>query len=219
MGTKPVSKSDLKSRYPIVLRISLIINLLVIILLFALIPKLNKQRAGADLKTDDFTVVKIPIVRPPEEMAQRPQRPSIPLEAVDDDLVEEITIEGSTDLTEYDFSWVTQAPPEEPSRQPTFIYIPHEEEPEPIGGYAAILKNAVYPPMAIEMGISGTVSVYAFIDENGNVSKCWIVQGIPNSELDEAAIDAVRKTKFKPAKQRDRNVGVYILIPIKFKLD
>ncbi|MFH1251201.1 MAG: hypothetical protein V1715_08905 [bacterium] len=98
MNTKPVSKSDLKTRYPIVLRISLIINLPVIILLFVLIPKLNKQRNGADLKTDDFTVVKIPIVCPPEEMAQRPARPSIPLEAVDDDLVEDVTIETNTDL-------------------------------------------------------------------------------------------------------------------------
>jgi protein TonB len=36
--------------------------------------------------------------------------------------------------------------------------------------------------------------------------------------LDEAAIAAVKKTKFIPAKQRDRDVGVYVVIPIIFRL-
>jgi len=61
--------------------------------------------------------------------------------------------------------------------------------------------------------------VAAYIDEKGNVGECWVVQGIPKTGLDEAAIDAVRKTKFKPAKQRDISVGVYIVIPIEFRLE
>jgi len=41
---------------------------------------------------------------------------------------------------------------------------------------------------------------------------------MPNTGLEEAAIAAIKKTRFKPAKQRDRNVGVYISIPVIFKL-
>jgi len=36
--------------------------------------------------------------------------------------------------------------------------------------------------------------------------------------LDEAAISAIKKTRFKPAKQRDRDVGVWIAIPVVFRL-
>jgi protein TonB len=45
-----------------------------------------------------------------------------------------------------------------------------------------------------------------------------ILKGVPNTGLDEAAVDAIKKTRFKPAKQRDRNVGVYVSIPVIFKL-
>ncbi len=31
-------------------------------------------------------------------------------------------------------------------------------------------------------------------------------------------MDAIRKTRFRPAKQRERAVGVYISIPVHFKL-
>jgi len=58
--------------------------------------------------------------------------------------------------------------------------------------------------------------VVAFIDSNGVVQECKIFS--PNTGLDEAAIAAVKKTKFIPAKQRDRNVGVYVVIPIIFRL-
>jgi protein TonB len=45
-----------------------------------------------------------------------------------------------------------------------------------------------------------------------------VLQGIPNTGLNEAAMAAIKKTRFKPAQQRDRPVGVYISIPVNFKL-
>ncbi|MFB0515439.1 MAG: TonB family protein [Candidatus Neomarinimicrobiota bacterium] len=41
---------------------------------------------------------------------------------------------------------------------------------------------------------------------------------MPNTGLDEAAAEAIKRTRFKPAKQRDRPVGVWISIPVNFKL-
>ena len=189
-----------------------------IIVLFVLIPKLNNQRTGSVSKSEDFIVVKIPIVRPPEEIAQRPKRPSIPLEAPDDELVKDITLEPNTDLTIYE-PWPDPQPPEENANGPIIPFIAYDERPEPVGGYSAILKNAVYPEIARDAGISGTILVAAYIDEKGNVGECRVVQGIPKTGLDEAAINAVKKTKFYPAKQRDINVGVYIVIPIEFRLE
>ena len=34
----------------------------------------------------------------------------------------------------------------------------------------------------------------------------------------EAAMEAIRKTRFRPAKQRERAVGVWISIPVNFRL-
>ena len=52
----------------------------------------------------------------------------------------------------------------------------------------------------------------------GKVTETVVLKGIPNTGLDEAAMTAIKKTKFKPAKQRDRSVGVWISIPVNFRL-
>jgi len=75
-----------------------------------------------------------------------------------------------------------------------------------------------YPEIAKEAGIEGTVIVQAFVDKKGRVKETIILKGIPNTGLDEAAITAIRKTRFVPAKQRERAVGVWISIPVHFRL-
>ena len=55
------------------------------------------------------------------------------------------------------------------------------------------------------------------MDENGNVTKAEVIKGI-GLGCDEAALDAVRLTKFKPGKQRGKPIKVQITIPISFKL-
>jgi TonB family protein len=97
-------------------------------------------------------------------------------------------------------------------------FIPYDQAPEPIGGFAVIQKRVVYPEIAHSSGIEGTVVVQAFVNENGDVSETSILKGIPKSGLDEAAIDAIQQTKFRPAKQKDKTVGVWISIPVVFKM-
>ncbi len=91
-----------------------------------------------------------------------------------------------------------------------------EEMPEPIGGIAAIQSKIVYPEIARRAGVEGRVFVVAYVDETGRVTKAEITKGI-GSGCDEAAIDAVMKTKFKPGVQRGKPVKVKITIPILFK--
>ena len=57
-----------------------------------------------------------------------------------------------------------------------------------------------------------------FIDKKGNVTQVWVQKGIPNTGLNEAALEAVKRTRWKPARQRDKKVGVWMSIPINFKL-
>ena len=137
-----------------------------------------------------------------------PARPSIPIESEDEDLADDLTIE-ETDLDNFD-AW--DAPPPPPSG-PQFKFIPYDDPPRPITPI-----RPVYPDIAQEAGIEGQVLVQCFIDEKGKVKETIVVKGIPNTGLNESAVDALRKTRFRPAKQRERPVAVWITIPINFKL-
>ena len=104
------------------------------------------------------------------------------------------------------------APPPPPSG-PKVVFIPYDDPP--------VAMNPIrpkYPEIAQEAGIEGVVVVQAFIDEKGRVKETIILKGVPNTGLDEAAMDAIRVTRFRPAKQRERAVGVWISIPVNFRL-
>ncbi len=209
---------SLKLKYPLVLRVSLIFTLLAMVVMFSSVP-----RGGAGERTQneiriEIETIDIPIIEQQMEAAKPPSRPSIPIEVDDDELLDDVTIEMSTDISNYEAWDAPPPPPEEDDGGPRVRFIPYDEPPEPIGGFAAIQRNVIYPEIAQEAGIEGTVVVQAFVNEFGKVTDCIILKGVPNTGLDEAAISAIKKTKFKPAKQRDRNVGVYISIPVIFKL-
>lgn len=95
---------------------------------------------------------------------------------------------------------------------PSNKFIPFDEPPKP--------KSAIrpkYPKEAKEMGIVGTVIIQAFVNEEGKVTETLILAGYPDTGLDDAATEAIKKTQFKPAKARGKPVGVWISIPVNFK--
>ena len=92
-----------------------------------------------------------------------------------------------------------------------------EVMPELIGGLSSIQSKIKYPEIAKRAGIEGKVYVLAFIDETGNVANAKIIKGI-GAGCDEAALDAVKQTKFKPGRQKGKPVKVQVSIPIVFKL-
>ena len=92
-----------------------------------------------------------------------------------------------------------------------------EEMPFPVDGIKSIQEKIHYPEIAKRAGIEGKVYVLAFIDESGNVINARIIRGI-GAGCDEAAIDAVKQTKFNPGREDGRAVKVKVTIPIVFKL-
>jgi len=208
---------SLKLKYPLVLRVSLVFTLIAMIVMFSSVPRSGGgDRTQTEIRIEIETI-DIPVIEQQIEAAKPPSRPSIPIEVEDDDLLDDVTIEMSTDISSYE-AWDAPPPPPEDDGGPRVRFIPYDEAPKPIGGFRAIQRNVVYPEIAQEAGIEGTVVVQAFVNEFGIVTDCLILKGVPNTGLDEAAVDAIKKTRFKPAKQRDRNVGVYISIPVIFKL-
>ena len=71
-----------------------------------------------------------------------------------------------------------------------------------------------YPSEAKKKGIKGKVYVKVFINEKGVANDAIILQGIP--ELNQAAIDAVKKAKYKPAKLEGKPVGVWVNLSLNF---
>lgn len=96
-------------------------------------------------------------------------------------------------------------------------FVAVEEMPEPIGGMYSIQSKIKYPEDAKRNGVEGKVFIQAFIDETGNIVEAKVIKGAGYG-LDEAALDAVKQTKFTPGKQEGKPVKVQVTIPIVFKL-
>tara|TARA_S200000501_G_scaffold366951_1_gene402586 strand:+ start:129 stop:743 length:615 start_codon:yes stop_codon:yes gene_type:complete len=199
--------NPLKTKYPIVIRLTAIIGIGLITINFLLFP-----RFGNNLNFEDIEQVIIENIDIPQtqqiDNTPPPARPSIPVPSDDEDIAEDLTLD---ELDFDDFSNLDAPPP--PPSGPQVRFVPYDDPPVPMSPI-----RPVYPEIAQEAGIEGTVVVQAFIDEKGRVKTTTILKGVPNTGLDEAAMAAIRKTRFKPAKQRERSVGVWISIPVNFKL-
>ncbi len=202
-----LNNNTLKEKYSTVLRIGTLMACVLTLLSFY-----SLQRFETDIDIETESQIIIENIEIPEtqqfETPPPPARPSIPVESEDDDLADDLTIE-ETDLDNFD-AW--DAPPPPPSG-PQVKFIPYDKAPVPL-----MPIRPVYPDIAQEAGIEGQVIVQCFIDKKGKVTETIVLKGIPNTGLNESAVDALRKTRFRPAKQRESTVGVWITIPINFTL-
>ena len=198
---------SLKLRFPFIIRVTGLLSIILLISLFFVLPRFTGE--GVQEHYDQIIIEQIDIPQTQQiERPPPPARPSIPIESEDEDLADDLTIE-ETDLSDFE-AW--DAPPPPPSG-PQVKFIPYDDPPVPLTPI-----RPKYPEIAQEAGIEGTVFIQAFIDKQGRVIETTIIKGIPNTGLDEAAIKAIRKTRFRPARQRERAVGVWISIPVNFKL-
>ena len=92
-----------------------------------------------------------------------------------------------------------------------------ENMPSPIGGMYSIQEKIKYPEVAKRAGIQGKVIIQAFIDENGVVVHAKVLNGVGGG-CDQAALDAVKQTRFTPGIQDGSTVKTQVTIPISFKL-
>lgn len=74
-----------------------------------------------------------------------------------------------------------------------------------------------YPPLLRDAGIGGTVTVWFFINEFGQVEDRRINQSSGHAALDDAALRVAGVYRFSPAKNRDTDVPVWVQFPITFQ--
>jgi len=208
-------KVSLKFKYKKTIELCLVLSLIVLLVVFQAWKKFDRDIEKADKVDITIDVQEIPQTeqtkRPPA-----PARPAIPIESEDEDIPDDLTIE----TTEIDLSELPPPPPppEDDIDESAQIFVAYDEPPEPIGGFAAIQRNLVYPEIARKAGVEGRVYVNVVIDRNGNVVDANVIKSLGNNGCDEAAIAAIKSVKWKPAKQRDKPVKVMVGIPVVFKL-
>ncbi|MFN3597739.1 MAG: energy transducer TonB, partial [Rubricoccaceae bacterium] len=106
-------------------------------------------------------------------------------------------------------------PPVVPDEPEIFEVV--EQDPVLIGGIEGLQARVQYPEMAQRAGVEGTVFVQFVVDERGNVVDPQVVRS-PSPLLSEAALRAVRESRFQPGMQRGRPVKVRFTLPVRFVL-
>jgi periplasmic protein TonB len=211
---------DLRNFYHVYLQLGLIVTLFIMIVMF---------RANLDLDSNiEFNVQEQETIEM-EEIVQTeqvtkpppPPRPPVPVEVPNDEIIDDMDLNLDASL---DLDMALDLPPPPPAAKQVVvedeepeIFLVVEEDPELIGGLEGLQRSIRYPEIARKAGIEGRVFVQFVVDEKGNVIDPVVTRGIGGG-CDEAALEAVRKAKFKPGKQRGRPVKVQYSLPVTFRL-
>lgn len=129
-------------------------------------------------------------------------------------------------------AFVVPAPPEEPQvpspPAPAAIVEAPPAPPAPALPPKVIPASAIqylvppepeYPRLSRRNGESGTVIVRAFADEAGVPHQVQVERSSGFARLDEAAMSAVRKTRFKPYTEYGKPVAGWVRMPFPFELE
>jgi TonB family protein len=120
----------------------------------------------------------------------------------------------------------TTEPEPEPARpQPQQPARPREGDLVPIGTEGLtpprLTRQAAvpYPPMARAARVQGIVLCSVLVSETGQVIDVKVIRGVPQSVgLNEAAVQAMRRSTFAPATKDGVRVKSYVTVPVDFKL-
>ncbi|MHC6227956.1 energy transducer TonB [Pseudomonas sp. X10] len=113
-----------------------------------------------------------------------------------------------------------EAPPPPPVAAPAPPAPPAPAPITPASANAAYLKNPApeYPQMAQRRGWEGTVLLRVEVLASGKPGQIQIQKSSGRQALDDAALAAVKRWSFVPAKQGDVALAGWVSVPIDFKL-
>lgn len=100
------------------------------------------------------------------------------------------------------------APPVD--ERPDVHFVP-DEDPVPI-----FAPKPVYPDLALQAQVEGTVVVRALVRRDGRVGETRIERGVPL--LNDAAVAAVSRWTFAPARTNHVAVACWVVVPVRFRL-
>lgn len=118
-------------------------------------------------------------------------------------------------------SQVVAAPPPRPESAPPAPPPPKPAPVVPPSFNAAYLQNPppAYPLMSRRRGEKGAVMLRVYVSAQGAAENVEIRTSSGFGLLDQAALDAVRRWRFVPARQGEQPVAAWVLVPIVFSLE
>ncbi|KPC49391.1 energy transducer TonB [Amantichitinum ursilacus] len=119
-----------------------------------------------------------------------------------------------------------QQPKAEPTAAPAPVAPPappRPAEPAPVTqprveASASGNRQPVYPAISRKLAEEGVVMLEVYVRVDGLVGDIRVKQSSGYSRLDNAALDAVRKWKFTPAKQGGQPIAMWYGLPVRFSL-
>ncbi|MDZ7683050.1 MAG: energy transducer TonB [Fodinibius sp.] len=221
---KPIQYLDFKRNYFIHFEASLIVSLATFITLFKIalpaqdtddhaiyIPKQGVLQLEAFLGTVQH-----------DNLLAAPKVVSVPEPPPVDYIFEE-------DLHDLNIEMLTYAPLPYPKEEPPINNIVHSHGPDMatyptktmaqlIDGYAGLQRRITYPPRAVRDKIEGRVVIQYLIDERGKVRNLKIIQGL-RYDVNQAAVHALRNSRFHPVRIDGKPVPVEQVIHILFRIE
>lgn len=224
MESKKSKKANLENKKGIFMMIGMIISLGIVIMAFEWkTPDLSlRDKDHAGLMNWDEDIVPITEHKKPEVKIEKPKT-LITINIVDKkDLIEDfyvIDVEADihTEVEPYVFKMA-----DETSVVDDTPFKVVEQMPEFPGGiealYKFIGKHIVYPQLAKETGVVGTVYLGFIIETDGSVSNIEVLR-TPHPDLSTEAIRVLKLLpNWIPGKQRNKTVRVEYTLPFKFSL-
>jgi protein TonB len=85
----------------------------------------------------------------------------------------------------------------------------------PQGGYQV---RPAYPSAPRRLGIQGTTMLRVHVLADGRIGDVLVERSAGHPDLDQAAMDAVRRWRFEPARRGPEAVAMWVLLPVEFRL-
>lgn len=227
MEQKKSEKANLQSKKFTFLEIGLVLTLLAIWGVFEFTTKAESASAFNQITlTVDDGLIEIPVTHsePPQPPAPPVRKIAEIIEVIDDpeticgdpQIDAEIDIDAAVQIEELPSPSCSDEIISEEDLPP---FIVCEDMPEFRGNLLKyVAEHVVYPEIAKENDIQGTVYIGFVINEKGKVTDVTLVRGV-DPLLDKEALKVVENLPdWKPGKQSGKNVKVRMNIPIKFQL-
>ncbi len=229
MELKKSDKANLEKKRGMFIEIGLLISLGVVLFAFEVQSEPRTESFVEATVEAVVEVDQVPITRqdePPPPAPPAPPQVTDILNIVSDDAVVETSISIDVEATAetvieiVEFKEVAAVQEEEEEilfslieEAPLFNGLKAEE-----GFRRFVSENMVYPAVAQENGVMGTVVVEFVINSRGELVDAKILRGV-DPTLDNEALRVIKSSpKWTPGKQRDKAVRVKYTFPVVFRL-